>query len=364
METSEIETGEAEASRSLVVVFSYHHKNTEKIAHAIAGVLGAPVTTPQQATPEEIAEYDLVGFGSGIYQRDIPSLPPRSCRQASAGRWQKSLPLLDLRGPCRRCGRGFCQEQPRADPGETAGEGVRGHRRVRVRGVEHEQFSEVYRGAEQGPAQCRGPRACRRVCPEPEGESPLKSWRCGRDRRDDHGHGPATGRAASRRRGARPLPDGTATIRSVAATHSQREFCRYRQSPVCRCPSSRTARVSGCTSSAGQVRRSFSVPGRARPHRPRPHRSLCLRHRLRAGLHRPSRLPLVARLAEPDPRPRPRGPFQPADVAPADRRRDPLAGPRVDRVRQRRPGPLLPPHGRAVAAPAEPAGVPFRHFSR
>jgi len=53
--------------KSLVVVFSYHHKNTEKIAHAIAKVLDAPVKTPQQVKPEEIAEYDLVGFGSGIY---------------------------------------------------------------------------------------------------------------------------------------------------------------------------------------------------------------------------------------------------------------------------------------------------------
>lgn len=52
---------------ALVVVFSYHHNNTEKIAHAIAHVLDAPVKTPQQVQPEEIADYDLVGFGSGIY---------------------------------------------------------------------------------------------------------------------------------------------------------------------------------------------------------------------------------------------------------------------------------------------------------
>lgn len=37
------------------------------IAQAIAGVLGAPVKTPRQVTPEEIAEYDLIGLGSGIY---------------------------------------------------------------------------------------------------------------------------------------------------------------------------------------------------------------------------------------------------------------------------------------------------------
>lgn len=75
METGEIGAGDAEAVRSLVVVCSYHHKNTEQIARAIAGVLGAPVTTPQQATPEEVAEYDLVGFGSGIYSATFhPSL--------------------------------------------------------------------------------------------------------------------------------------------------------------------------------------------------------------------------------------------------------------------------------------------------
>jgi len=53
--------------KSLVIVFSYHHKNTEKIANACANVLGAEVKTPQQVRPEEIAEYDLIGFGSGIY---------------------------------------------------------------------------------------------------------------------------------------------------------------------------------------------------------------------------------------------------------------------------------------------------------
>ena len=53
--------------KSLVIVFSYHHNNTGKIANACANVLGAEVTTPQQVKPEEIAEYDVVGFGSGIY---------------------------------------------------------------------------------------------------------------------------------------------------------------------------------------------------------------------------------------------------------------------------------------------------------
>jgi Flavodoxins len=52
--------------KSLIVVYSYHHKNTQKIADAIAEVLGAEVKSPQDAVPEEIQSYDLVGFGSGI----------------------------------------------------------------------------------------------------------------------------------------------------------------------------------------------------------------------------------------------------------------------------------------------------------
>jgi len=52
--------------KSLLVVFSYHHNNTEKIANVFAKVLDAPVKTPQQINPKELQEYDLVGFGAGI----------------------------------------------------------------------------------------------------------------------------------------------------------------------------------------------------------------------------------------------------------------------------------------------------------
>jgi flavodoxin len=53
--------------KSLLVLCSYHHKNTEKIANAIGQVLGAEVKTPQQIDPEELKNCDLIGFGSGIY---------------------------------------------------------------------------------------------------------------------------------------------------------------------------------------------------------------------------------------------------------------------------------------------------------
>ena len=52
---------------SLLILLSYHHKNTEKIANIFAKVLDAPIKTPEQVTPEELQEYSLIGFGSGIY---------------------------------------------------------------------------------------------------------------------------------------------------------------------------------------------------------------------------------------------------------------------------------------------------------
>lgn len=49
----------------LVVCISVHHGNTEKIAVAIAKVLGAELRKPKEV--EDIQKYDLVGFGSGIF---------------------------------------------------------------------------------------------------------------------------------------------------------------------------------------------------------------------------------------------------------------------------------------------------------
>jgi flavodoxin len=52
--------------QSLLVLHSYHHKNTEKIAKVFARVLNAQMKTPQKTDPQELQEYDLVGFGAGI----------------------------------------------------------------------------------------------------------------------------------------------------------------------------------------------------------------------------------------------------------------------------------------------------------
>ncbi len=53
--------------RALIVYVSIHHKNTEKVAKAMADVLNADLSKPWKIKPEEVMEYDLVGFGSGIY---------------------------------------------------------------------------------------------------------------------------------------------------------------------------------------------------------------------------------------------------------------------------------------------------------
>ena len=53
--------------KSLLVVFSYHTMSTMKVAQVMAEVLTAPIKTPQEMTAEDFQNYDLVGFGSGIY---------------------------------------------------------------------------------------------------------------------------------------------------------------------------------------------------------------------------------------------------------------------------------------------------------
>jgi len=53
--------------KSLLIVFSYHHRNTEKVARTFAQVLDAQIVKPQHVQPDELEGYDLIGFGSGIY---------------------------------------------------------------------------------------------------------------------------------------------------------------------------------------------------------------------------------------------------------------------------------------------------------
>jgi flavodoxin len=50
----------------LLVVVSFHHKNTEKIAGVFAKVFDARMKPPRHIGKEQMQDYDLIGFGSGI----------------------------------------------------------------------------------------------------------------------------------------------------------------------------------------------------------------------------------------------------------------------------------------------------------
>ncbi len=53
--------------RTLILVSSYHHKNTEKVAKHIATILNARIQSPSETNVMDLSMYDLIGFGSGIY---------------------------------------------------------------------------------------------------------------------------------------------------------------------------------------------------------------------------------------------------------------------------------------------------------
>lgn len=75
---------------SLLVLYSYHHRNTEKVAKAIAEVLDAQIRSPEEIDPDDLQEYGLIGFGSGIYSAKhhdtvlelANGLPPVTDKQA------------------------------------------------------------------------------------------------------------------------------------------------------------------------------------------------------------------------------------------------------------------------------------------
>jgi len=53
--------------KTLIICASIHHGNTLKIAKVIAEVIGAEIVRTWEVEPDQVAAYDLVGFGSGVY---------------------------------------------------------------------------------------------------------------------------------------------------------------------------------------------------------------------------------------------------------------------------------------------------------
>lgn len=50
--------------KTLIIYKSYHHMNTEKVAKVMAETLNATLAKVEDGRPEELANYDLIGFGS------------------------------------------------------------------------------------------------------------------------------------------------------------------------------------------------------------------------------------------------------------------------------------------------------------
>jgi flavodoxin len=67
---------EGSTMKTLIVCVSVSHGNTKKIAETIGDELGATVLDPEAVDVASLGDYDLVGFGSGIFSMRFH---PRLC---------------------------------------------------------------------------------------------------------------------------------------------------------------------------------------------------------------------------------------------------------------------------------------------
>jgi flavodoxin len=61
--------GKVMKNKTLIICASYHHNNTKKICDALASELQATIIEPKDYHESMLNNYTLVGFGSGIYNR-------------------------------------------------------------------------------------------------------------------------------------------------------------------------------------------------------------------------------------------------------------------------------------------------------
>lgn len=67
MEKSGDLKNEPSQNNVLIICKSIHHGNTMKIAELIAKILNADIKKPSELKASDINKYNLIGFGSGIY---------------------------------------------------------------------------------------------------------------------------------------------------------------------------------------------------------------------------------------------------------------------------------------------------------
>jgi flavodoxin len=53
--------------KALIIYISVHHGNTERVAKVMANILDADSLQMKQVDASMLEQYDLIGFGSGIY---------------------------------------------------------------------------------------------------------------------------------------------------------------------------------------------------------------------------------------------------------------------------------------------------------
>jgi flavodoxin len=85
--------------KSLIVCVSVSHGNTAKVAAAMAEVLDARVVSPEDIPPAQLAGYDLLGFGSGIFGMAFHSRLRAFIRQLPTGMRAKAFLFATSGGP-------------------------------------------------------------------------------------------------------------------------------------------------------------------------------------------------------------------------------------------------------------------------
>ncbi|MCM6773540.1 flavodoxin family protein [Nocardia sp. CDC159] len=77
--------------RAVIVCVSVSHGNTRRVAEVMGQVLGAAVVEPEQIDPADLATYDLVGFGSGVFNMNLHPRLRRFVRSLPEGQRHKAF---------------------------------------------------------------------------------------------------------------------------------------------------------------------------------------------------------------------------------------------------------------------------------
>ena len=143
--------------RALIIVKSIHHQNTVSIAQTVARVLQAKVAAPEELSPQEAGQYDLLGVGSGIYFGRFH----RTVRQ-----W-----ILNLPRPSKECsafvfstsGLPFLESLWHAPIHRALRQGLPSDRRLQLPWLRYGRTALVDRWVEPSPSRRSGSCPCRRL---------------------------------------------------------------------------------------------------------------------------------------------------------------------------------------------------------